>query len=195
MVGMKMNRWSRMAVKFLTASIGLLFLIFFYLSKTRASSRYRAASVMLGTAFYLCLIRHGSGDLVRQLRKTPWNYQNAWFCEKSWEQPLYRILRVRRWKDYLPTNRPEDFDLEQHSIDYIINTSCRSEVVHEIIIVASFGILIIPLTMSDGRRYFWLFFLTAVVSALIDSIFTIVQRFNRPRLINLKERLERNGAA
>ena len=195
MVGMKMNRWSRMAVKSLTASIGLLFLIFLYLSQTRESGRYRAASIMLGTAFYLFIIRHLSGDLVRQLRRTPWNYENAWFREKDWEQPLYRQLRVRRWKDYLPTNRPEDFDLEQHSIDYIINTSCRSEVVHEIIIVASFGILLIPLNMLDDRQYFGLFLLTALVSALTDTIFTIVQRFNRPRLISLKERLDRAEVA
>ena len=58
---------------------------------------------------------------------------------------------------------------------------CGAEVVHEIIMVLSF----IPLLFAIPFGVFPVFFITSVIASLVDFVFVIVQRYNRPRIIKL----------
>ena len=57
--------------------------------------------------------------------------------------------------------------------------------VHETIAVLSF----LPLVAVYWFGNFSVFLITSVLSALIDLMFVIMQRYNRPRVVRLAEKL------
>jgi len=88
------------------------------------------------------------------------------------------LLRVKTWKKHLPTYDPRQFSMREHSPEQIVRNMCGAEVVHEIIIACSF----LPLLMVPLFGAFWVFFITSLLAALVDSLFVMAQRYNRPRL-------------
>ena len=93
-------------------------------------------------------------------------------------------MRVKHWKDHLPTYDPRLFSLQDNSLECIVKNTCQAEVVHEVIMVCSFLPLLASLLWGD----FWVFMATSVTAALIDSVFVMLQRYNRPRLMRLQEK-------
>ena len=87
----------------------------------------------------------------------------------------------------MPTYNPEFYSTEKHSLEEIAMVTCQAEIVHELIIIFSF----VPVLFTLWFDSFWVFMITSIISALIDTLFVIMQRYNRPRitkLINLKNR-------
>ena len=72
-------------------------------------------------------------------------------------------------------------DLRENSMDELLHNVAQAELVHRIIMVLSFGplLLIIPYGVPS------VFIVTSIVAALIDLQFVIIQRYNRPRVIKL----------
>lgn len=112
------------------------------------------------------------------------DYKRWWFGQRKFEPRLYKFLRVKRWKDFMPTFNREFFDLKKQTLAEVVGATCQAELVHETIIVLCFP----PIALSSCFGAFWVFVITSVVSALLDSVFVIIQRYNRPRLVRLLER-------
>ncbi len=113
-----------------------------------------------------------------------------WFQPHSFEETLYKVLRVRYWKRYIPTYDPKSFSLADTSIQAILQNSCHAEIVHEIIVFFSF----LPVFAIDRFGAAGVFWSTSILSALMDSLFVILQRYNRPRLIRiLKKERKKHG--
>lgn len=113
-----------------------------------------------------------------------------WYQPRPWEEKLYRRLRVKSWKDKMPTFYPGEFSPENHTWDEIAQVMCQSELVHETNILMSF----LPLLMSIPLGAFWVFFLTSLGGALFDLSLVILQRYNRPRVVRLAQRQRRAAA-
>ena len=143
-------------------------------------------AITMGTAAYHLDMRLLVGAVWIPLEHKV-NPNTKWFAERRFEPPLYKALRVKHWKAYVPTYSPNTFDMQQHSLADILCATCHSERVHETIIVLSF----VPLVGTVWFNAFWAFLLTSVGAALIDLVFVIVQRFNRPRLRALLRRQEK----
>lgn len=109
------------------------------------------------------------------------NPESKWFTQRTFEKKLYKLLKVKKWKEYVPTYYPEAFDIEKNSPEKLEQSMCGAEIVHEIIMVLSF----IPLLFAIPFGVFPVFFITSVFASLVDSVFVIVQRYNRPRIIKL----------
>ena len=73
------------------------------------------------------------------------------------------------------------FDIKKRTLKEIIGATCQAEIVHEIIVILSF----LPIILSVWFGELAVFIITSIISALIDTIFIIMQRYNRPRLIKL----------
>lgn len=131
------------------------------------------ATISCGTACYHFAMRLLVGYLVPPVKGNA-----KWFHPKRWEAPLYRFLRVKHWKKKLPTYDPRQFSLREHSPEQIVRNMCGAEVVHEVIMVCSF----LPLLTVPLFGDFWVFFITSLLSALVESLFVIAQRYNRPRM-------------
>lgn len=135
------------------------------------------------TVCYHFSMRLVVGELVSRMIKQPLNPQNRWFAQKRWETPLYQFLRVRCWKERMPTYDPKQFSMD-NSLSEVVQATCISELVHELILPLSF----VPVCWSKYWGAFGVFLLTSLAAALVDSSFIILQRYNRPRLLRLLNR-------
>ena len=66
----------------------------------------------------------------------------------------------------------------------IVLNMCHAELVHELIIVLSFTSLFFAIPFGALP----VFLITALLAALFDGIFVIIQRYNRPRIAALAKR-------
>ena len=146
-----------------------------------------AITITLGVTLYHFSMRLTVGSMVNLIMKNKANHKNAWFREKKFENKLYKFLRVRAWKKYLPTYDPDIFDANQKTIDELIGATCQAELVHEIIMAFS----LLPIAFIPLLGGVWAIIISSVLSMLIDSAFVILQRYNRPRLVKAMERFEK----
>ena len=110
-----------------------------------------------------------------------------WYQPRPWEEKLYRVLRVKSWKDRMPTFYPDEFSPEKHSWEEIAQVMCQSELVHETNILMSF----LPLLAAIPFGAFWVFLVTSLAGAIFDLSLAILQRYNRPRVVRLARRQRR----
>ena len=146
-----------------------------------------AAAITAGTTFYHFAMRLLVGSVVPLCIKQPMKYR--WFQEKSFEPRLYRFLKVKRWKDRMPTYDPASFSLQGNSLQQIVDNCCVSEAVHEVIILLSF----IPLGFARWWGAFPVFLTTSLLATGVDCCFVIMQRYNRPRLVRILTKKEANA--
>lgn len=145
-------------------------------------------TITFGTIAYHLCIRLFLGLLFNVIMNNHADYESFWFKPRKWEKKLYEILRVKQWKDKMPTFFADTFNPKLHSWDEIAQAMCQSELVHEVNIIISF----LPMIMVIWFDSFWVFFLTSMAAALFDLIFVVMQRYNRPRIINLLKRKNKN---
>lgn len=147
-------------------------------------------AITFGTISYHFLMRLAVGYVINGIFHNRFDYNKKWFHEKRFEKRLYEVLRVKKWKDKMPTFAPEMLDLKVHTWEEIAGAMCQSEVVHSIIVVLCF----VPVLATLIWGTFWVFFITSVLAAGVESMFVIMQRYNRPRVIRMIEK-ERKGKA
>lgn len=138
-------------------------------------------TITFGTCFYHFAVRLIVGYSIDGIFHNKMNYNKWWFGERKFEARLYKILHVQKWKKHLPTFDPECYDIKKHSFEEIIQVTCQSEVVHEVNMVLSF----VPVIFTVWFGALAAFLITSCVACVFDSIFVIMQRYNRPRLRRL----------
>lgn len=139
-----------------------------------------AAAITFGTICYHFVMRLVVGAVVTLFSKHI-NYECRWFQPRKWEFSLYEGIKLKKWKKYLPTYDPSQFNLQNNTLEEVVHSTCYFELVHEIIMLCSF----IPLLLAIPFGAFPVFLITSVFAALFDSIFVITQRYNRPRLVRI----------
>ena len=138
-------------------------------------------AITFGTCFYHFAMRLLVGHILNQTMANHANYRKAWYQPRPFESKLYRFLKVKTWKGTMPTYDPSSFDPKLHSWDQIAQATCQAELVHEVIAVLSF----LPLAFSPLFGAFGVFLITSVLSAIFDLAFAIMQRYNRPRILQI----------
>lgn len=176
-------------LKRITAILLVLSVVFVLLNFYLKTDLFLILSITFCTALYHFAMRLFVGEICNKFIEPKLNYNAKWFSEKNFEKKLYKFLKVKKWKKFAPTYSPESFSLKDNSKEDIIRTMCGAEVVHELIIVFSF----LPIIFSGLLDSFYEFLFTSIIAALVDSVFVIIQRFNRPRVIKLLKRSERQS--
>lgn len=139
-----------------------------------------SCAISFGTTLYHFAMRLAVGFLVPLLVRK-YNTDCWWFRPHRWESGFYRTLKVRKWKHRLPTYDPSQFSTQYDSLPQIVHNMCQAEVVHTVIVVLSF----VPLAFVPLFGVFPVFFATSLAAGLIDCLFIIAQRYNRPRLVRI----------
>lgn len=148
-------------------------------------------------AAYVFFIGIGSNLLGQMLPRKWFDPQNGLFRCRDWELDgkIYEKCNVRKWKDKLPdlsrvvkwmypkavTPNPDSYNLTR-----VIEETCVAEFTHLALILLSLGVLWI--WKGTGGRIIWL------LCVLGNLPFIIIQRFNRPRLLAVLERLQSKQA-
>ena len=141
-------------------------------------------AITFGTAAYHLGIRLLVGRAYDTWMGNRADLSRWWYQPRPWEDRLYRALRVKSWKDRMPTFYPDEFSPEKHSWEEIAQVMCQSELVHETNILMSF----LPLLAAIPFGAFWVFLVTSLAGAIFDLSLAILQRYNRPRVVRLARR-------
>ena len=91
---------------------------------------------------------------------------------------------MKKWKGRVPAYRPDFFDLSRHTPDEVAQAMCQAEITHEILLPLSF----LPIFAAIWVGAFPAFVITSVISAGLELVFIVTQRFNRPRIIKMLAR-------
>lgn len=123
-------------------------------------------------------------------KKLKINYNHPWYKTHSFEEPLYKLLQVRQWKEKVLTFEPDKYDFENVTLEELATTMSKSELDHWINeIISLFSMLFILLWGCPPA-----FIISAVAAMLFDAQFIIVQRYNRPVVLRLMNKRERKRA-
>ena len=141
-------------------------------------------AITFGTCFYHFAMRLLVGTIINRKMGNQADYKKAWYQLRPFESRVYRFLKVKKWKNGMPTYDPSSFDPKLHSWEEIVQAMCQAEIVHEIIVVMSF----LPLLAAILFGEFGVFLITSLLAAMYDLSFVIMQRFNRPRILKLLEK-------
>lgn len=162
----------------------LLTVIFVVIYQYIPNTVILSIAITLGTISYHFLMRLAVGYVINGRYHNKFDYNRKWFQEKGFEKRLYEVLKVKKWKDKMPTFAPEMLNLNVHTWEEIAGAMCQSEVVHSIIVALCF----VPIFASLIWGVFWVFFITSILSATVEMMFVIMQRYNRPRVIRMIEK-------
>lgn len=111
----------------------------------------------------------------------------------SWEQEgkIYRKLYIHRWKDIVPDmSRVNPGMVSKHlgrlpsseQVSCLVSETCIAEFVHWVLIVFAHLILLI--------EEWWATLVLYLYVLVFNLPFILIQRYNRPQLIRLAERLK-----
>ena len=121
------------------------------------------------------------------------DYSHPWYTPRKFEKNLYKLLKVRRWKDKVLTFEPDKYDFKNRTLEELAVTMSKSELDHLINEVIS--------VVSMLFTFIWgcppAFIISAIAAMLFDAQFIVVQRYNRPivlQLMDTRERLEKRRA-
>lgn len=141
-------------------------------------------TITFGTIAYHFVMRLLVGHIFDKTMHNRADYTKKWFQVGTAERKFYNRIKVKKWKNKMPTYDPMLFSPEKHSWDEIAQAMCQAELVHETIAILSF----LPILMTIWWDSFWVFFITSVAAALLDSLFVVIQRYNRTRILRLVKR-------
>ena len=180
----KMSKVFRRLLIFIGFSI-LLTLFFWWNYQRTKEDIYLTLFITLLTVSYHFLMRVIVGEVVTLIyQQRDFRYDCFWWKPHPFEHKMYRFLRVKRWKLHMITAKPEQFDIRKRTIEELLHNMTQAELVHEIIMVLSF----VPIVLIHWFGAASVFILTSIVACLIDSIFVIMQRYNRPRVMRMRRR-------
>lgn len=144
-------------------------------------------AITAGTIAYHFVMRLAVGSIVHAIMHNHADYRKPWYQMRAFEKKIYEKLGVKKWKGKMPTYNPALFSVKERSLEEIVQATCQAEIVHEIIIVLSF----MPLMAVMWFGSFMVFLLTSIGAACVDLTFVIMQRYNRPRLVKMVERMKK----
>ena len=156
-------------------------LIFTILYAVSQKGIWLTLAITFGTISYHFFMRLLVGFLYNTRMKNQADTTKKWYQMHPWEQELYEVLHVKKWKNKMPTYEKDFFDPRLHSWDEITPAMCQAELVHETCMVFSF----LPLLFAVWFGAFPVFLITSVAAACFDMLFVIIQRYNRSRIMKL----------
>lgn len=162
----------------------IFFVVFVIIYQYYSKGYILSLAITFGVFSYHLLIRFIIGYVIDGIFHNKMDYTKKWFKVNKVENKIYLFLKVNKWKKHIPTYSPETFSLKHHSLEEIIQATCQSEIVHELIFIFSY----LPILLTIFFDSFLVFLITSIIASLIDLTFVIVQRYNRPRLIRLLTR-------
>ncbi|ANU27036.1 hypothetical protein I858_008530 [Planococcus versutus] len=141
--------------------------------------------IIINTSFWL-ILNYGVAYGSRLLPKGMFQ-KNFFFKERSFESSLYKSLRIKKWKDKLPamnaTLKNLQDKLTPDYLDKLIMQTYYAEFGHLTIAVLGFLCIVV-----NPNEYFLMAFSCSIVNFFIHLPFYLIQRYNRPRLINVRFR-------
>ena len=168
--------------------------VFYFLSEKYDNDVCYSVFVTFLTISYHFIMRLAVGEIITLIyAKREFRYEAKWYRQSRFEKSVYKKIGLKKTKKKAITAKPWQFDINERSYEELLHNMTQAEVVHEIIMVLSF----VPILFSIPFGAIWVFVITSVIACLTDLYFVMIQRFNRPRVLALKRKMdkEKNSAS
>lgn len=171
-----MNKTKRFMYTVALVSLGLMFALFAFAERTghRAFTAFGITAVVVCYHFTTRLVMANIFDSVNA---SYFKLDAFRFQEMGFEKKLYKIIRVRFWKKYIPVVNEEQFALKMNTMDTLVGETCRMEAMHWMNMLVSLASIMLSSLFGAAP----VFIVTAIVGALLELALVSVQRYNRPR--------------
>lgn len=157
----------------------VLFTVLFGLLSSRYQQPWTALYVIFLTTAYHFIMRLIVGEVAEKLcSEYKFKTDSFGFRIRTREAKIYKTIRVKAWKKYAITAKPEKFDLRSNSLEGVLHSMMQAELAHRIIMLLSF----VPLLLIIPFGAPLVFLGTSIVACLIDMKYVIIQRYNRIRV-------------
>ncbi|MBP3677701.1 MAG: hypothetical protein J6I97_05075 [Agathobacter sp.] len=171
-------------MKSISAISFILTVMFALIYQVLSNSIIFSLMITFVTIMYHFVIRLVAGELINYFMGNKADYTKKWFYVSHREMKFYHAIKVKKWKNKMPTYSEDTFDVSKHTWDEIVQATCQSEVVHEVNVLLSF----VPIFASIWVESFEVFFITSILSAGFDLLFVFMQRFNRARILKMRKK-------
>ena len=161
------------------------FLCFYFYQQAQIAWFFTIGVVFFSVAIHF-LIMFISAPVVFMLFRNKYNCNSFWFKQKPFEKTLYRILKIKKWKNKLPAYDRNEYSLQLNNPETIAQNMCHAEVVHEVIALASYLPILFGLVISN----YGLLTILSMFFSIIHLVFVFIQRYNRPRFIRLSKKIQ-----
>ena len=180
-----MKNWSsfKVIMNIIAIVSTILTIIFYIISKFNNTGIFVTLAITSLTIAFHFDIRLIIGNIVPKF-KNKININNSYYKLKKFEEKIYSKIKVKKWKSKVPTYEPDEFNTEKNSLEEIIVNMCNSEIVHTINAVISY----LPLIFISWFESPIIFIVTSIFASIYDLQFVIIQRYNRPRVMRIRER-------
>lgn len=172
-----MNKTKRFMYKVSFVSLFLMFALF-ALAEGTQKPVFMSFGITAVTICYHFTVRLVIGNIFESVNSSYFKPDSLRFREMRFERKLYKALRVKMWKKFVPTYEESKFTLKGNTAEEIIGETCRAEAAHWMCIFASLASIMLSSLFGATP----VFIVTAILGALTDLVVILVQRFNRPRL-------------
>ena len=184
--GIKMKKRTEKTLKIIICADALCIALAAVFAAMSALTLY---VTFLTTAYHFTM-RLIVGEAVTLICKNrEFNVNSPIFRIHRFEKRLYEILRVKKWKKYAITAKPEQFDIRKNTPEEILSSVFQAELGHLIMAVLSF----VPLILIIPYGAPVVFAVTSVFGCLLDLVFVMIQRYNTPRVIKFMEKRSANA--
>lgn len=170
-------------MKFISVVSLILTITFAWIYQVQSNDIVFSLMITFATIMYHFVIRLEAGGLINCLMRNQADYTKKWFYVSQRELKFYQVIKVKKWKNKMPTYSEDTFDVSKHTWDEIVQATCQSELVHEVNVILSF----VPILASLWVGAFEVFFVTSILSAGFDLLFVFMQRFNRARILKMRK--------
>ena len=152
--------------------------------KVTSSGILLPLAITSGTIAYHFVMRLMVGLAFHATMRNKADYRKRWYQVSKREMAVYEKLKVKQWKRRMPTYDPALFDPRLHTWEEIVQAMCQAELVHETIAVLSF----LPILAGIWFGEYPVFIVTSLLAAAFDTLFVVMQRYNRQRILKLLQR-------
>lgn len=174
-----------------TTFLGAASAICFFLYWRWGIGWLQPAAITLLTMFYHFAMRLAVGETVALLFRNKDFPQDKWgFRLYDFEGKLYRRLKVKHWKANVITAKPSQFDVKRVGPKELLHNMMQAELVHRWIMLLSFAPLLFIIPFGEPA----VFAITSIGACIIDSVFVVIQRYNRPRVLRYIALLEKKNS-
>ena len=170
--------------KALHRSVGivcLLTIISIILYNQTSQGLFLTLAITFGTTAYHFMMRLLVGWFFENIMHNHADYTRKWYQLRPRERRFYAFCKVKKWKNKMPTYRPERFSPDRYTWAEIAQTMCQSELGHETIAVLSF----LPIVSAKWFGALPVFVITSICAAVFDLLFVMMQRYNRDRVVRM----------
>lgn len=134
-------------------------------------------------------------QLIGQNLPRHWFHETSFFYRlRRWEQEgrIYLKLHIQKWKDHVPdmsrhvrkmTPKRVGGSITSEQVQRLIQETCVAELIHNLLCI--FGAGVLNIWEDAAGIIVW------VLYVLGNLPFILIQRYNRPRLIRLRQTLKK----